>query len=182
MGNLNIIKKLSTIYFTATSRKLNVVQPNESKEICEKCGGACCKNAPGIATPEQFGAPDRVALFENLKDAFLTGEWVADWLEGETEIYFPRPNIIENHSGKLYNYVYHGMWGGEGVCNFLTDKGCKKEFDERPGQCQSLTPSKDGKDKCKPDPSVGNKYSMAEKWEPYQKEIIEAAEHCSNLP
>lgn len=178
MGNLNIIKKLSTLYFIATSRKLNIVQPNESKEICEKCGGACCKNAPGIATPEQFGAPDRVALFENLKDAFLTGEWVADWLEASTPIYFPRPNIIENHSGKLYDYVYHGMWGGEGTCNFLTDKGCKKEFDERPAQCQSLTPKKDYE--CDGGEYKG-KYKMADKWRPYQREIVEAADQVKEV-
>lgn len=173
--NLNMINKLSSIYLFATTKRLNVVQPNEDKDTCTKCGGECCKHYPGIATPEQFGAPDRGALYENLMDAFLTGEWVADWLEGSKEIYFPRPNIIVNRSGKLYDYVYHGMRGGEGACNFFTqDKGCKKEFEERPAQCQSLKPGEDLT--CDYEGDLGSKYVLADKWRPYQREIRAAAE------
>ncbi len=172
---IGLIEKLSSIYLEASVR-LNVVQPNESKDTCEKCGGACCKNYPGLATPEQFGAPDRKTLYQNLLKAFRSGEWVVDWLEpGKYDkTYFPRPNIIDKYTGKPYGDVYHGMWGGEGPCIFHGDKGCEKEFDERPAQCQSLVPNKNFE--CEHKSEIGSKYSMAIKWAPYQNEIEQAAE------
>lgn len=58
----------------------------QAPEICAACGGACCRRAPGIAHPEDFGAPDRADLRRRVEAALASGRWAVDWWEGD-----PRP-------------------------------------------------------------------------------------------
>ena len=106
-----------------------------NEDLCEMCGGVCCKNMPGACLPEDFGEP----LLENLKKAFATGNYAVDWWEGDPtggkredidRGYFVRPKI------KGVSKTYDPSYGGE--CIFLGENGCKLKPQERPYGCRML--------------------------------------------
>lgn len=130
--------------------------------ICKSCGGACCKDAPGIYDPTQF-EPD---MYNNLKAGLLGGLITIDWWEGDPrqsngsflQVFFVRP-AAKGYEGD----VRHPLWTGE--CTFLTEYGCILEHDSRPIVCQALIPSEDGKCTCD---TRFNKRNMSIAWIPYQ--------------
>ena len=137
-------------------------------KICKKCGGKCCKAIPGGALPEDFGEP----LFDNLKQAFATGNWAIDWWEsdptGQDKIdcgYFIRPKV------KGVNKIYDPSWGGE--CIFLEDGvGCKLLPHERPANCRLTEPKVNGK--CIV--HGASKKDVAIAWIPFHNIIHEVAQ------
>ena len=114
----------------------------ENQELCAKCGGKCCKIAPGAAFPKDFGLPGDPT---KLKLAFESGKWAIDWWEGDArkgknelgETYFVRP-AIKGKEGNLRDPA----WGGE--CTFLTEVGCSLPVDERPLNCKMTEPQPEG--------------------------------------
>lgn len=143
------------------------VQP----ETCGSCGGACCKQLPGIASPDDFGAPDRDEMRMRLKTAFDSGRWAIDWWEGD-----PRDGRDELDSARYVRpatkwregRVRDASWGG--ACTFFGAVGCELAADERPLGCRSLEPAANHKDCI---PHDGDKRDMAIAWLPYLDLLLE---------
>ena len=176
MVRKELILKLASTFAKWAEFHLQVMQEpvgtGEGEEYCETCQGACCKNMPGAAHPEQFGAPDKKLLVKNIAAALASGQWSVDWWEGSPtgvegmyQTHYLRP-AMTGHEGR----TYHGAWPGEGECVFLGDKGCETE--EHPAECRGLKADTAGK--CRE--SVFGKKDAAIAWTPYQDEIDEAIE------
>jgi len=137
----------------------------EIPEICTKCGGKCCKNYPGGATPEDFEAPDELVMYNKIVEALKSGRWTIDWVgTGDARLYFIRPAI----KGKEYSTFDHAY---EGECTFLTSKGCELKFQERPEACRMLVPKRG-------EPCDNQGYTrrfIATCWEKYQELILNCA-------
>ena len=129
-------------------------------ELCQQCGGACCKRYPGATFPQDivnnYGEDIETALVAALRSGFTIDWWEGDLGEGypkgwhidyETDIehdaepgyhqaYYIRPRCDTDHDG-----LYNGTWGGQ--CVFLTDEGCKLAAELRPTGCRLLEPQED---------------------------------------
>lgn len=169
------------------TRQLPMFQTLDSYErpdICGPCGGKCCQNAPGIASPEEFGAPDEAVMRQEIGDRLCTGRWALDWWEGDprpeperardedgnTEspsppAYYLRP-AVRGHEGALY----HPSWGG--VCTFHGPTGCEI-FPDRPDGCRGLEPHAEGT-RCLP--RRNDKRAAAVAWWPYRALLEEMAQ------
>ncbi len=90
----------------------------QNKELCGACGGRCCKQAPGLYIPSDFGETED-EIFENLH--FKLNNRQVTTREG-----VPTPR------------AKHGNYG---QCNHLTNEGCALG-DEKPSQCKALNPGK----------------------------------------
>jgi len=147
---------------------------HEAPTICGPCGGGCCKAYPGITSPTDFGAPNREVMLHRLTEAFRSGKWAIDWWEGDprpegervggylSKAYFVRPHV-RGEEGWLRDATYGGR------CTFHTDSGCTLEHNQRPTQCRTLVPAKDGM--CKQ--SV-DKHELTLAWLPYTDIILQA--------
>lgn len=150
----------------------------EDAAACGPCGGKCCKSMPGIATPEDFGAPDRDVMQSRLREALSSGRWAIDWWEGDPRpdshaldaAYFVRPATWDKR-GTLYD----PSWGGR--CTFLGVKGCELEYDARPRNCRALIP-RPGTSCVETDEDGGrvNKDRYAIAWIPYIGLLLSVAE------
>jgi hypothetical protein len=145
-----------------------------NEKLCAKCRGKCCKAAPGVCYPEDFGLPED---FSKLDAALKSGKYAIDWWFGDARYcndetnedhidklnrtYFVRP-ATKNKIGILYDR----SWGGE--CVFLNDNGCALSEDERPLNCKKLEPKKDGK--CFLHDNVGRQ-NAAIAWIAYQDRL-----------
>jgi Fe-S-cluster containining protein len=115
--------------------------PTTDAARCSDCGGKCCKSYPGIAVPEDFGAPDRDLMQTKLRAALSSGRWAIDWWEGDPrpdcdalyQAEFVRP-ANKGHEGDLF----HPSWGGP--CTFLRKDGCELAHDDRPRNCRGVVP------------------------------------------
>jgi hypothetical protein len=173
----NTLLKLAATFAKWAEFHLQVMQESEghhpSEEHCARCGGKCCKFMPGATHPEQFGAPNKQVLVQNIFHALTTGQWTVDWWEGD-----PAPD--ERYMGKcMYlrpaivgreHELEHPAWGGEAECTFLGQEGCGLEPGHRPEECRSLRVGEGGQ--CG-EKDFGKKES-AIAWRPYQNEIHEA--------
>jgi Fe-S-cluster containining protein len=157
----------------------------ENKEICKKCGGVCCKKAPGAYHPKdmlKFGKSIRRGIVASI----LSEEIAIDWYIGE-----PRDGIQEGcgmdrvfylrprHNG--YAVLYDASWARGPDCIFLSKDGCNLKHDDRPKQCRDLDPEKCSKPKQIGDNSI-TKRDIAMWWIKYQDIIYEAAEQAGKYP
>ena len=153
-------------------RSLPVVGNNESSN-CAPCGGKCCTNSPGIAHPNDFGAPDKTKMRAELRKRLDSGLWAIDWWEGDprrgksrvSSAEFVRP-AEAGHEGRRR----HGSWGGR--CALLTDKGCSLTFEARPFQCRDLVPAKVLGNACEQASKI-DKQALAVAWMPYRDLLAE---------
>ena len=110
---------------------------NEDIPICKHCKGSCCKSSAGAVFPDQLKEITIGSLTKLVSDGYCFDLWEGNPTKdpkynGQTA-YFLRPK----HTNAL-NRIVDASWGG--TCSFLTDKGCKLKFDERPAMCQALEP------------------------------------------
>jgi hypothetical protein len=148
-------------------------QMNLDSAVCSACGGACCKNQPGITAPAQWGASSE-EIETSLTEAFKTGTWAIDWWQGDTEsdgdleeVFFIRPAAVG------VDALYHGA-AYDRRCVFLGDNGCRLTPETRPDGCLLLVPNDDHSE-CLPGPVRDYKITYARQWRAYQKEIVAAA-------
>jgi hypothetical protein len=124
--------------------------------ICTACGGQCCKRAPGVCYPSDFGLP---GSSDTLVNALLRGRYCIDYWEGDLHeregddngptAYFVRPA----YKGDKERLVHAG-WGGE--CTFLTNAGCSLAPEQRPTECRHLVPA--ANHECTvDDPAIGKR-------------------------
>jgi Fe-S-cluster containining protein len=138
---------------------------NEDKETCTKCGGECCKRYPGIIAPDDLGATTRDIL-SKCRELLRTGGYQVDWWEGDPNIYFVRPKIMDHRSGS----VFSPSWGGS--CYFLAYNGCTLLFEDRPLGCRVLVPNKETPGRgCVNPKEFATKWEFAVLWKPYSKQL-----------
>lgn len=148
----------------------------QDADLCTPCGGQCCKQSPGLMTPEDAGLHEGP---EKLKNLLLSKLYVLDWYEGDPRyISFMDPR--SEHSGVYrlrpvgatpflgYRGVVDRAWLG-GRCTFLTDTGCSLPRDDMPAQCKGLQPAFGA---CTM-PEEVNTQSIAIAWLPYQNILSE---------
>jgi hypothetical protein len=137
------------------TKKLPIVGVQDA-QTCARCMGQCCKGTPGASDPMDLldgdGDLDGLTIFE----MFSSGDWVLGFWDGDPRdeawgdrrrrgldhvsiVYFPRP-AYKKKSGELFEQRFDWDLGG---CTFLTDKGCKLEFEARPYGCRTLVPGWD---------------------------------------
>ena len=122
-----------------------MINSNEDRSICARCGGHCCKTRPGIESPERFlASPDPAAA---LAQFLGSGNWVLEqhlgvpYQPGETApdperiIRYPRPATV----------MEQGRPGPTPLpdaadCIFLAADGCCLPISDRPRLCQELVP------------------------------------------
>jgi len=136
----------------------------ENLDICKQCGGKCCKSYPGPATPDDFGAPDRQRMYDELYNALKSGKWTVDWIDQEQELYFVRP-AIKGFESSTFDHRYIGE------CTFLTPTGCELSFDKRPESCRMLVPKVN--ERC--DSQGYTRAYVVKMWQPYIDVLIKAA-------
>lgn len=90
----------------------------QDKELCGACGGRCCKQAPGLYIPSDFGETED-EIFENLHFKLNNKQ-------------------VTTRGGVPTPRAKHGDFG---QCNHLTYQGCALG-DEKPSQCKALNPGK----------------------------------------
>lgn len=149
----------------------------EDASKCGPCGGKCCRLMPGIAVPEDFGAPDRDTMRSRLRAAFETKRWAIDWWEGDPRegsnaldsAEFVRP-ATRGKEGTLFD----PSWGG--TCTFLGPKGCELAHDDRPRNCRGLVPNHPNS--CAEEHSDGERVEKVDyvlAWIPYLGLLLEVA-------
>lgn len=141
----------------------------EKPSICSACGGKCCKSYAGASFPDEWQAPNRIAMKSLLKYALSTGKWAVDFWDGDPtengdrdKSYFIRPA----HTNALGRIV-DASWGG--TCVFLTRQGCSLGTN-RPTGCKGLEP-RDSGNGCKV--QYGSKFDAVISWYPYNDLIDE---------
>jgi len=136
----------------------------ENLDVCKQCGGKCCKSYPGPATPEDFGAPNKQRMYDELYNALKSGKWTVDWIDQEQELYFVRP-AIKGFESSTFDHRYIGE------CTFLTPTGCELSFDKRPESCRMLVPKVN--ERC--DSQGYTRAYVVKMWQPYIDVLIRAA-------
>lgn len=155
-------------------------------DLCAKCGGICCKRAPGIFHPIEDFQGDH----KKIKKAVLSGLATIDWWEGSPEEQFtgvcgyPENDFCREESlrirctkgfylrppvkGKEHRRC-DPSWGGA-PCSFLTPTGCVLLEKDRPHECRMLEPSEP---ECKYHGSEKQELAIAWKpWWPILQELM----------
>jgi hypothetical protein len=143
---------------------------------CKSCGGACCKQAPGLTSPEDWGAPNRDEMVRRIAVALRSTNYGIDWWDTDVELdktLYIRPATAK---GRASRKMRDPSWGGR--CALHTDAGCSLSFDERPFECRALKPNPNYEtDGCT---SAEPKLGVARMWTDYQ-DVIEQAERLAKL-
>lgn len=148
-----------------------IILNNEAGEICARCKGSCCKRYAGMVYPEQLPEVTEQSLMDMLDRGYIFDSWEGNPTSkpehNPLTAYFLRPR----HTNDEPEDFYSGSWGG--ICSFLTDKGCKLKFEQRPLVCQNLTPKEvDGKRECFNQDEKISKQGSAIAWLPYNDIIV----------
>ena len=148
------------------------IRTYRKSSFCSECKGKCCKIIPGCIFPEDFIRNNKKIDRKTITDMVVNGTYAFDSWEGfggKGVGLFIRPST----KGKE-KLILDFSWGGE--CVFLTKKGCKLSFKNRPLQCRNLKPRKNKR--CTGDKRTG-KYEAAVAWSKYYK-LIESIVHSEN--
>ena len=142
---------------------------NES--LCQQCGGQCCQNYAGSYTPMDFQQPLTPDFIVSL---FETGNIVVD---ERYDVLYLRPRHINEKAGVINQ---RNSWGGT-CCNWVKNKGCSFEYENRPSQCKQLIPLLNRRNEyvCDYGPDVNTNFYLKD-WKKYQDAIIEAAKIYNN--
>lgn len=137
-------------------------------DICSSCAGKCCKQAPGLFSPCDFG-PSEKEMISAMTTALLSKRVAIDCWEGtfdDSEI--DSPEFLRPALSGQEGVIHHASWGGR--CTFLATGGCELEPEKRPAECRGLEP-RPGGDDC--DSHYG-KAKAIRAWLPWQDAISSA--------
>src|SRR5208283_1551096 len=114
-----------------------------NEDLCIKCGGQCCKSVPGCMMPEDIKGNMLIKLVKIFKSKKYIPEYGYVTVgkgknKREELVFFIRP-ITKTETFSLQPLE---SFGGE--CIFLTLKGCKLKYENRPSGCKLLEPRKRG--------------------------------------
>lgn len=129
-----------------------MIQNNENKEVCSKCGGKCCKNVSGFYHPIDF---DTIITKDFIKYLIDNENVVIDaYVSDDANLYFLRPRV--DTDDKFVSFTYGGK------CIHLTESGCSKSFEDRPYGCKYLKPTE-----CNDASKSFTKWDAAMAWSEY---------------
>lgn len=132
----------------------------ENLEICNECGGKCCKSSPGLIFPEDFG---RISL-ELLKEKFQSGLYAVDICDLPVNAtYFIR--MKRKGCDSIFDP------GRKNECSCLEQNGCRFVHDDRPVACRALIPDPP---RCYFGDPIYNMINCAKAWQPYTSLIEQA--------
>ena len=96
----------------------------ENPQVCRKCGGACCKNKPGVFAPEQFVG------IAGMQVELARGDLIVGYFDYESDsrprVFYLRPRM-EKESGPVEEW-----WPNPSPCVYLTQHGCRLSYEARP--------------------------------------------------
>jgi hypothetical protein len=137
---------------------------NENKKLCKLCAenneNCCCTVMPGSFAPN-----DIKLNVKFIANKLFLNEWAVDYWEDEPPLYYLRPATVG-----CKEYI-DPSWGG--ICIYLTENGCKLNFEERPTQCKALIPGYDKESGCVL-PKHCTKHYIALLWQPHEKLLMKA--------
>lgn len=135
-----------------SQRRLRVVNDHVHKEICAECGGACCIDSSGLASPEDFGAPDLGIMERKIRASLNTWRWTIALRE-----MIVRP-AIQGREGIAAEDLTRGRctFHGPGPAGCLI-------FATRPTGCRLLKP-----DPTHPGENCESEGDMPSAWAPYR--------------
>lgn len=135
-------------------------QKTQNPEMCKKCGGECCKRCGCAYFPEDLGE----LSYEKLVELWKKGVAVIDCMSyRDGNFYKPLPEPI--YYLRAPNVNEHGKMvalKGMGPCYFLTEKGCKLSYDQRPSEGRYMVPFWSG---CY---TLYKEQEFIDLWNPYQ--------------
>lgn len=141
-------------------------------ELCTECGGRCCSVCGGIFAPEQFEDLSVDGLVKAIKDLDLSIDWWEGCPEGSG-----RARTLYLRTRNKDRPVIDPTWSSAECTAFIPGKGCRFSFEDRPCECQSLIPNKEGDDfVCYiPEEDEANKKGLSIRWIPYQQILFEVS-------
>jgi Fe-S-cluster containining protein len=164
----------------------------QDPDTCSRCGGICCKQAPGITSPDEWGAPDAAVMTARMRDALATGRWTIDRWEAEPwrdeeplrhAVMFMRP-AIKGREGERHDHLDAETEDDDFLsrmtlrssppsypCTFHGRAGCELHHDARPLECRALEP--DESFHCTP--RAGGRRERALEWAAYQDAVRAAS-------
>lgn len=108
-----------------------------NKELCKKCGGACCKTCGCQFSPEDFKEVNFDSLYHEIEKGYIAFDVFddADW-RGDTFVYYLR---VRNKGESLCDSLRPILRKKQG-CILLTKRGCKLTYENRPTGGRNLLP------------------------------------------
>ena len=119
---------VNMLYEALMKRREDVLDRTDTtnKELCEKCGGKCCKYCGCHFSPHDFKEITYESLKREIKKGYISIEWVAlnSWNEGRGGVYILR---IRNKGKAIVDNDLE-----RNPCILLTEHGCKLDYASRP--------------------------------------------------
>ena len=135
----------------------------EDLELCARCGGRCCKEAPGRFAPEDFEGScgfDIEKVRASVKDK--RASFVVGFIKALSSPL--APIFMLKHRGKGKGVLE--FFSSDTQCSVLTASGCPYSLDERPFECAGIVPSTE---KC----ALPEGMHMEDFWAPWQDAMRE---------
>ena len=149
-----------------------IVIDNNEHAVCAKCGGACCKQIPGIAAPHDFLTAEAGLDVGRICEMVIGGRWCFDCWDGDprldvdevSNVPFLRPAV-----GGSEGEVFERSYGGH--CIFHGTGGCELVFAQRPLECRGLIPDVDRPGECDRGVDGTKRREIAIMWIPYREQV-----------
>lgn len=142
---------------------------NENLEICQKCGGYCCKKSGCDYVPEDFSEISLNYLLSKLDEGYISIVSAVDFR------YLPNGKIVNIPflylRARNRNRPIVDLLSMKTTCASLTENGCNFTYEERPTGGKNLTPVDQGI--CYP---KENPIDLIIRWERYQDVLSKAVE------
>lgn len=145
------------------------VEAFENKDVCSRCGGACCKYTPGALHPLDIAPSGDIGeLFEKINEMVNGGDYiitVRSLEKGElsnemVRVVTPRTSVTKRSSAIFEDYNI-------GQCVFHSETGCSLKDRNRPIECRTLVPDPEG-ELCRTDKSL-DKLVFYEEWQKHSE-------------
>jgi len=145
---------------------------NENPAMCTKCGGLCCRAAPGRYHPTQLGLPGELAK-DQLRSAVEDGlievfDRLAVGFKGPAYYLALRPARMKK---QVSPYPSEDAYPPIQPCRHWSESGCELGAEKRPLECQFLVPMEreGGPCVCKKE----HEGKIDEAWDPYADFLFE---------
>ena len=145
---------------------------NENIEICQKCGGYCCKKSGCDYVPEDFSEISLNYLLSKLEEGYISIVSAQDFKRLPSGQIVNTPFLYLRARNK--NRPIVDLLSMKTTCASLTENGCKFTYEERPTGGKNLTPVDNGN--CYP---KEHPIELVKRWEKYQKILSRAVKRIT---
>lgn len=145
---------------------------NENIEICQKCGGYCCKKSGCDYVPEDFSEISLNYLLSKLEEGYISIVSAQDFKRLPSGQIVNTPFLYLRARNK--NRPIVDLLSMKTTCASLTENGCNFTYEERPTGGKNLTPVDNGI--CYP---KENPIELVKRWAKYQEVLSKAVERIT---